>query len=415
MFSTATMTPSLPSISTILPFRSELAMTFTASSTLVMALIRAQHSDPAPDRQLFPWLSFAWQGHAGNRSAPFLALLGPHVHADRRPALLARNRIVAALRAWFAARDFVEVETGALQVSPGNETHLHAFATTLVAPDGASSPLYLRTSPEFACKKLLAAGERRIVEFAKVFRNRERGALHHPGIHADRMVSRGEPYRDADGRLRGDPGARRRRRPGPGSLTFRGRSADAFAEPERLTVAEAFAKFAGIDLLATLPDGKPDRAALARAATAAGIPVADDDRWGDIFSRVLVERIEASSASAAPPFSTNIRRCRRRWRGRRAIRASPSASSFMSAASNSPTALANSPTPPNSGRLERKWRRRNASMASAIRSTRISSPRSAQMPEACGIALGLDRLVMLATGAARIDQVLWTPIEERPQ
>ena len=121
------------------------------------------------------------------RSSPFWH---PRVHADRRPALLARGRIVGALRAWFAAQDFVEVETGVLQVSPGNEMHLHAFATTLVAPDGAGSPLYLRTSPEFACKKLLAAGERRIVEFAKVFRNRERGALHAPEFTHGRMVSR---------------------------------------------------------------------------------------------------------------------------------------------------------------------------------------------------------------------------------
>jgi len=111
-------------------------------------------------------------------SSPFWA---PHVHADRRPLLLARSRIVAALRAWFAANGFVEVETGTLAVSPGNEAHLHAFATALEGPDGtASVPLYLRTSPEFACKKLLAAGEPRIVEFAKVFRNRERGALHAP-------------------------------------------------------------------------------------------------------------------------------------------------------------------------------------------------------------------------------------------
>ena len=112
-----------------------------------------------------------------------------HVHADRRPFLLARNRIVSALRGWFAGQDFVEVETGALQVSPGNETHLHAFATRLTAPDGTSTRLYLRTSPEFACKKLLAAGEARIVEFAKVFRNRERGTPP-SGIHPRRVVPR---------------------------------------------------------------------------------------------------------------------------------------------------------------------------------------------------------------------------------
>src|SRR5579872_1964827 len=86
------------------------------------------------------------------------------VHSERRPFLLARARVIAALREWFATQDFIEVETGILQISPGNETHLHAFATTLSAPDGEQFPRYLRTSPEFACKKLLAAGEPRLVE-----------------------------------------------------------------------------------------------------------------------------------------------------------------------------------------------------------------------------------------------------------
>ncbi len=192
----------------------------------------------------------------------------PRVHADRRPALLARGRIIAALRAWFTAQDFVEVDTGALQVSPGNETHLHAFATTLAAPDGASSQLYLRTSPEFAGKKLLAAGERRIVEFAKVFRNRERGALHHPEFTLLEWYRAGEPYgalmRDCAAIL-----ARAAEAAGSRQLTFRGRVADPFAEPERLTVAEAFSRYAGIDLLATFSESEPDREAL-RARGAGG-------------------------------------------------------------------------------------------------------------------------------------------------
>src|SRR6204780_3340237 len=183
---------------------------------------------------------------ADSNSSPFW---DPKVHADRRPALLARGRIVAALRAWFAAADFVEVETGALQISPGNEMHLHAFATTLVAPDGAASPLYLRTSPEFACKKLLAAGERRIVEFAKVFRNRERGALPAPEFTLVEWYRAGESYQA----LMSDCAAilaQAAQAAGTRQFSFRGRTADPFAEPERLTVADAFEKFAGIDLLA---------------------------------------------------------------------------------------------------------------------------------------------------------------------
>ena len=149
-----------------------------------------------------------------------------------------------AMRAWFEARGFVEVETAALQVSPGNETHLHAFATRGDRPGGERAPLYLRTSPEFACKKLLAAGEPRIFELARVWRNRERGPLHHPEFTLLEWYRADEPYEALmddcaallalaarDGRARGVRVPRRR--------------CDPFAAPERITVAEAFERFAG--------------------------------------------------------------------------------------------------------------------------------------------------------------------------
>ena len=83
----------------------------------------------------------------------------PARHADVRPFLTARSAITRAVRAWFDEQGFAEVETGILQVSPGNETHLHAPRTELTRADGERVSRYLRTSPEFACKKLLAAGE----------------------------------------------------------------------------------------------------------------------------------------------------------------------------------------------------------------------------------------------------------------
>ena len=333
----------------------------------------------------------------------------PRVHADRRPALLARGRIVAALRAWFAGHEFVEVDTGALQVSPGNETHLHAFATTLTAPDGSSSPLYLRTSPEFACKKLLAAGERRIVEFAKVFRNRERGALHHPEFTLLEWYRAGEPY----GTLMADCAAilaRAAEAAGTERLTFRGRVADPFAAPERLTVAEAFARFAGIDLLASLPDGEPDREALARSARAAGIRVSVDDSWADMFSRVLVERIEGhlgiGRASILDQYPAVLAALARPAPDRRV------AERFELYACG--VELANG-----FGELTDVAEQRRRLEGEMAEKARIYGERYpldedflaalAAMPQACGIALGLDRLVMLATGAARIEQVLWNP------
>src|SRR6266550_8862191 len=175
---------------------------------------------------------------------PFWAL-----YATRRPVLLARMRIAAALRQFFAARSFVEVETAVLVSSPGNETHLHAFATELVAPAGTRARLYLRTSPEFACKKLLTAGERRIVEFARVFRNRERGVLHHPEFTMLEWYRAQEPYEvlmeDCAAILALAAEATRSKR-----FSFRGRAIDPLAAPERLTVVEAFARHASIDLLA---------------------------------------------------------------------------------------------------------------------------------------------------------------------
>jgi lysyl-tRNA synthetase class 2 len=350
--------------------------------------------------------------HLPPASSPFWA---PHVHADRRPILLARGRIVAALRAWFAAHDFVEVDTAALQVSPGNEIHLHAFATTLAAPDGAPSRLYLRTSPEFACKKLLAAGERRVVEFAKVFRNRERGALHHPEFTLVEWYRAKESYRT----LMADCAAILKtaaQAAGTRQLTFRGRSADAFAEPERLSVAGAFARFAGIDLLATLPDGKPDRERLASAARAAGVRIGDDDTWGDIFSRVLVERIEGNLGIGRATILDEY----------------PAALSALAQPAQGPTQdprvaerfelyvcgveLANGFGELNDAAEQRRRLEREMAEKERIYGERYPIDEDfiaalAQMPQACGIALGLDRLVMLATGASRIDQVLWTPID----
>src|SRR2546421_9110054 len=186
-------------------------------------------------------------------------------HRDRRPSLVGRMRILAGLRQFFADRDFVEVETPTLVFSPGNETHLHAFATEWVAPTGTRERLYLRTSPEFACKKLLAAGERRIVEFARAFRDRERGALHHPEFTMLEWYRVEVPY-EIQMEDCAEVLAISAEAAGTKRFSFRDRAIDPFAAPERLSMAEAFARYADIDLLAMLP---PEPVSvLAAAATA---------------------------------------------------------------------------------------------------------------------------------------------------
>jgi lysyl-tRNA synthetase class 2 len=337
----------------------------------------------------------------------------PSVHAARRPFLVKRARIAAAVRAWFEGHGFLEVDTAALQVSPGNETHLHGFAADLIGPANERRELYLRTSPEFACKKLLAAGETRIFDFAKVFRNRERGALHHPEFTLLEWYRTNEPYEtlmdDCTDLLRVAAEAA-----GARTFSFRGRSIDPFAEPERVTVAEAFDRFAGIDVLVTVHGGEGDRAYLARQAEQAGVASARDDTWGDVFSRVIVDKIEPrlgqGRATILYEYPLPHAALAQRKPGSNKV-----AERFELYACG--VELANA-----FGELTDAAEQRKRFEAAMNEKQRIHGERYpidddfldalAHMPPASGIALGFDRLVMLATGAERIEQVIWTPVAE---
>jgi lysyl-tRNA synthetase class 2 len=338
----------------------------------------------------------------------------PDVHADRRGFLLGRNRIQAALRAYFAARDFIEVDTATLQVSPGNEAHLHAFATQAVNHDGSRVPLYLHTSPEFACKKLLAAGEQRIACFAHVYRNRERGPLHHPDFTMLEWSRAGETYEvlmhDCADILRLAAETVQAKQ-----LTYRGAKADPYLEPERITVAEAFERFAGIDLIASIDrSGETDRERLAESLRSAGLRVAQDDTWADLFSRVIVDKVEpnlgfgratilyeypVAEAALARPTPHDARVAERFELYACGVELANAFGELTDAAE--------------------QRRRFTMEMAEKMRVYGETYPLDEDflkaldiMPEASGSALGFDRLVMLATGAARIDQVIWAPVAE---
>src|SRR5512134_3090861 len=189
----------------------------------------------------------------------------PHIHADRRPWLLARARIISALRAWFAAEGFVEVETTCLHVSPGNETHLEAFRTELVGTDLARTPLYLRTSPEFAMKKLLAAGEERIVSIGPAFRNRERGPLHHPEFTMLEWYRANAPYEalweDCAAIVRIAAEAT-----GRSTWEYRGRTCQVTSPYAALSVDQAFSQLARVPLDETYGRGGGNRDVLANLA-----------------------------------------------------------------------------------------------------------------------------------------------------
>jgi lysyl-tRNA synthetase class 2 len=331
-------------------------------------------------------------------------------HADRRPFLAARAGIIRDLRTWFSGQGFTEVETSILQVSPGNETHLHAPVTELTGADGVRARRYLRTSPEFACKKLLAAGESRIFEFARVFRDRERGDLHLPEFTMLEWYRADAPY----AAVMADTVAviaQAARATGIAQFAFRGRTADPHAEAERLTVAAAFGRFAGIDLLATtISDGAGDRDALAHAARER-IRVAEDDTWSDLFSKLLVEHIEPKlgqgrltilyeypvpEAALARVKQTDPRVAERFEVYACGVELANGFGELTDAAE--------------------QRRRFELSMEEKARRYGERYPLDEEflaavgaMPQASGVALGFDRLVMLASGAARIDQVVWTP------
>lgn len=338
----------------------------------------------------------------------------PVRHAARRPALIARTRMQAALRRFFADLDFIEVETPALQVSPGLEPHLFAFATELKAPNPDDRRmLYLHTSPEFTMKKLLVAGERRIVQFARVWRNGERSATHSPEFTMLEWYRAGDGYRslieDCTGIVRSAAvaaGCRVLRR---GDLT-----ADPFLPWEVLSVPDAFARYAGIDLLATAPDPlAPDAALLAAEARRIGIEPHDGDSWEDLFFRIALDRIEprlgigrptvlidypVSMAALSRPKSEDPRLAER----------------FELYACG--VELANAFGELTDPAVQRARFEADMDLKERLYGVRYPidgdflAALEAGLPDSAGCALGLDRLVMLCTGAAEIDDVLWAPV-----
>lgn len=338
----------------------------------------------------------------------------PEGHADRRPILIARSRFDAAVRLWLAERDFLVVDPPGLQRSPGNETHLHAFGTTMIGNDGLGQAMYLHTSPEFTMKKLLAAGERRIASLQHVWRNRERSALHHPEFTMLEWYRVGEAY-DAIIADTLAVIALAAEVTGIARFEFRGRVCDPRVGAERVSVADAFLAHAGIDLLATMDeDGVPDGDVLAAQMLAVGLEVPEDRSWSYLFSRILVEKVEPQLGNGRVTVLDRYPACEaalaRRVPGDRRV-----SERFEVYACG--VELANG-----FGELTDPAEQRVRFEAEMEEKARIYGERYPVdedflkalefMPEASGVALGFDRLVMLATGAPRIEAVLWAPVAE---
>ena len=324
--------------------------------------------------------------------------------ADRLPFLRRRARLTQATRAFFDQRGYTEVDTPYAVKAPGEEVHLLPFATARVLPTGESEPLYLHTSPEFAMKRLLVAGAGPIFQLARVWRNGERSRLHapeftmlewyRPGASLAALIDETHAYLQA---LL------------PPSIERQGRVIDV-THARRLSMADAFHRYAGADLLGTLDDA-PALAASAKAVLRQG------ETWEDLFFRLLLERIEPRIGWDHPTFLTH-------WPAAQAAlavrdpddpRVALRFELFLGGLE-----LANA-----FEELTDAAEQRARFVADRTRRHALTGPDwpldedfltalAHGMPAASGIALGFDRLVMLATGAERIDQVLWLPAPPDP-
>ena len=337
----------------------------------------------------------------------------PDRFAARRGRLEQRGRILGAVRGFFAAHGYVEVGTPALQVSPGLEPHLRAFKTPLHDPHDRAAQRYLHTSPEFAMKKLLVAGMPRIWQLAHVFRDGERSATHHPEFTMLEWYRLGATYRDlmdeCTALIRTCQDAADAQ-----AFTWRGHTADALRPWQRLSVAEAFEEHCSIDLLATAPDPlAPDLERLAAAAAHLGIAPHPGDDWEALYFRIFLERIEPVLGRGAPTILYNY----------------PLSMAALSRRNPADPRLAErfevyvcglelaNAFGELTGAAEQR-RRFGADQAEKQALYGETYPIDEDflaalehgLPECAGVALGFDRLVMLATGAEDIEDVLWAPV-----
>jgi lysyl-tRNA synthetase class 2 len=318
--------------------------------------------------------------------------------APRLPHLRRRALLTAATRAFFSARGYSEVETPYAVEVPGEEVHVRTFATEFRTVRGEAIPLRLHTSPEFAMKKLLAGGAGPIFQLARVWRNEEGSDTHaaeftmlewyRPGASLADLMDETEAF------LRAVL---------PPVATCRGItvSLDRF---DRITVADAFARWAGADLLASAGDA-------ARLAEAANTPLREGETWEDLFFRLLLERVEPELGRAHPTFLTH-------WPAAQAALAKRDPADPRVALRFEIFAcgmeLANAfeeltDAAEQRGRFVADRARRHAAGGPDWPLDEDFLAAVNVMPSCAGIALGFDRLAMLAAGADSIEQVLWLP------
>jgi elongation factor P--(R)-beta-lysine ligase len=321
----------------------------------------------------------------------------PDSLAARLPFLRRRALLTAATRAFFIARGYTEVETPYAVRTPGEEVHLRAFRTLREFADGTSEPLWLHTSPEFAMKKLLVAGAGPIFQLARVWRNGEGSDLHAAEFT---MLEWYRPDASMDSLI--DETFAYMRAVLPPVVRCRGVTTD-LSRFERLTVADAFARYVGADVLATADDA-------AALADAAGTRLRYGESWEDLFFRLLLERIEPRLGHSHPTFLTHWPAAQAALARRDPIdpRVAERFEVFVCGIELANAFVELTDAEEQRARFVADRARRHALHGPdwPLDEDFLAALRFG-MPPSAGIALGFDRLAMIASGADRIDQVLW--------
>jgi lysyl-tRNA synthetase class 2 len=342
----------------------------------------------------------------------------PEIFMAKRPYLEARAKMISAVRAYFDRQGFLEIETPILQVMPCADMHIHGFPTYLKGLDlKVEKELWLHTSPEFEMKMLLVAGLPKIYQICHVFRNGERSKRHSPEFTMIEWYRANAGYKeimdDCIGLLRFCA-----EKLGIKKFKYAGKECDPFAEWEIISVADAFLKYAGIDLRSFMKETEAHRAAAESndkkgffaAAKGAGVPVREQDSWEEIFFAVMADKIEPKLGFASPAIIYDY----------------PASMAALSRKNGEDPRfakrfemyvcgleLANAFDELTDAAEQRK--RFADEMAAKQEMYGESYPPDEDflaaleygMPPSGGIALGVDRLAMVVSGAGDIDQVLW--------
>jgi len=333
----------------------------------------------------------------------------PHSFQPRLPLLKLRQQVISATRAYFDSCGFHEVETPALQTSPGLEPHIMAFHTVLENHDGSPrQKMYLHTSPEFAMKKLLVAGAGNIYQICNTFRNRENSPTHSPEFSMIEWYRTGANYwaimDDCVQLLRGVATACKIQ-----LYRYKGKISNPFSVWQVISVADAFRQYCKINLLDTVGDA----AALRAEATRIGVRTDDGDNWDDIFFRIMGERIEPYLGTPAPtllydyPAHMAALSKIKESDPRVAERVEVYVCGLELA--NGFSELTNAAQQRARFEADMDYKEQTYGFRYPIDEDFIAALETG-LPECSGIALGMDRLVMLATGAENINDILWAPV-----